>query len=105
MVPSHIYIVPEFPINKSGKVDRKLLDSMYSSKHIAPKEGLIKSSNLTEDIKSVWSNILDYSIDSFSEDDNFSLLEETPIKAISMASKLISKGYKVSVKEILKIQR
>ncbi|MCB4994270.1 mutanobactin A non-ribosomal peptide synthetase MubA [Streptococcus mutans] len=102
MVPSHIYIVPEFPINKSGKVDRKLLDSMYSSKHIAPKEGLIKSSNLTEDIKSVWSNILDYSIDSFSEDDNFFSLGGDSIKAISMASKLISKGYKVSVKEILK---
>lgn len=102
MVPSHIHVVPEFPINKSGKVDRKLLDSTYSSKHNALKEACTKSSNLVEEIKSVWSNILDRSIDSFSEDDNFFSLGGDSIKAISMASKLISKGYKVSVKEILK---
>lgn len=104
MIPVSISKIAEFPLNTSGKIDRKKILSMSAAleNKEQSEQPLPKSVDLETDLKDLWSEILNLSKEKFSSDESFFSLGGDSIKAIGLASKIISMGYKISVKDIFK---
>lgn len=86
MIPSHFEIMDKLPLNASGKIDRKKLESFEINLTRKYKSGT-KTLSATEDLLStLFKNVLD--IDTISLEDNFFELGGHSLKATQLVSRI-----------------
>ncbi|EJS62880.1 amino acid adenylation domain-containing protein [Bacillus cereus BAG2X1-1] len=90
MIPEHLVILDEFPLNSNGKIDRKKLPS-YLGKD--SKKDIIEPRNIYEKtLCNIWSDVLNKKV--ISIDDNFFDLGGNSLKTVQV---------KTRIKQLLKI--
>lgn len=101
MIPSLLVKMDHLPVNASGKVDRKQLESIGSSyKKVVKTEGPI--GQFEKDLVRHWSALLFVPIDQISRTDNFYKLGGDSIKAIQLVSRLRQEGWNLSITDVLR---
>ena len=96
MIPSYMMQIPEIPMNRSGKLDKKALpeiENKKESEYIAPRN------EAEEAVCEALSEIMN--VEKVGINDSFFELGGDSIKAIRIISKLREAGYTLSVKEIM----
>ena len=96
MIPSYMMQIPEIPMNRSGKLDKKALpeiENKKESEYIAPRN------EAEEAVCEALSEIMN--VEKVGINDSFFELGGDSIKAIRIISKLRKAGYTLSVKEIM----
>lgn len=92
MVPSAIVLVPEFPLDPNGKVDRRTFPHPWASR---ADFGLGEDweppvDSLEETIAAVWADVL--TIDSVGRSDNFFELGGDSLRSVAMVARLAEEG-------------
>ncbi|MCH5454748.1 amino acid adenylation domain-containing protein, partial [Bacillus toyonensis] len=99
MVPSYFMTLDNFPLNSSGKVDRKSLPlPVIKEEVIDTYEG--PRNEIEKNLVQVWQDVL--GIEQVSIHDNFFALGGDSIKAIQVTSRLQKYHLKVAIKDIFK---
>ncbi|MGF9966589.1 amino acid adenylation domain-containing protein [Bacillus rhizoplanae] len=97
MIPSYFMELEEFPLNSSGKIDRKALPEDVGNIHTGI-EYVAPGNEKEEMLVHVWESVL--GINKVSVLDDFFNLGGDSIKAMQVVSKIKEKGYHVEVKDI-----
>jgi len=100
MIPINFMQLEKFPINNSGKIDKKALPEISTK---AKKQKIISNSNKTlEILLNVFKKILN--IDTLNIDDDYFMLGGDSIKAIQIISALQPHNIKLEVKDIFELR-
>ncbi|AFL68053.1 non-ribosomal peptide synthetase [Sulfurospirillum barnesii] len=98
MIPSFFIHVKEFPLNVSGKIDKKALKGAFKKIPSSTKELQLPLSETEQNVSRVWSEILE--IDHFETDTNFFDLGGHSLHAIKVMSKLFTLfGVRIGLRE------
>ncbi|MBE5983107.1 MAG: amino acid adenylation domain-containing protein [Paenibacillaceae bacterium] len=101
MVPEKYVILPEFPLNHSGKIDKKALHDMEHESAVFT--DINHSGNdLEEVILKSMKQVLNNQV--LGSEDNFFRNGGQSIKAIALAKKLLEQGVKIKVNDIFQYQ-
>lgn len=98
MIPAHFVKVEKYPLTPNGKIDYKALpvptvNSDVGDNYVAPR------TKVEKDLVAVWQNVL--GMKHIGILDNFYDLGGDSIKSIQVSARLLQKGYKVSVKDLM----
>ncbi|EMY71668.1 condensation domain-containing protein [Leptospira vanthielii] len=98
MVPTRFYYVTEFPLNKNGKVDRKLIKKNLveiEADELSNPEATNSYENI---VREVWKDVL--GVEEIGIDENFLALGGDSISALRVVSKLNDHGISISVQDL-----
>ena len=98
MIPSYMTYIPQIPVNKNGKLDKKALPEI-SQESSADYDAPINEQEvvLTDEIKGM------LNLDTVSRNDDFFEIGGNSMKATILSSHLRERGYEISVREIMSL--
>jgi amino acid adenylation domain-containing protein/non-ribosomal peptide synthase protein (TIGR01720 family)/FkbM family methyltransferase len=100
MIPSHYIVLDHFPLNSSGKIDKKALPAVGTI--LKPgKERVEPQGEIEEGLAQLWSEVLDLKSIEISTVDNFFDLGGHSLKATRLSSRVLKQfGFRLGIKEI-----
>lgn len=101
MVPEKYVILPEFPLNHSGKIDKQALQEMECESAVFT-ESDSSQNNLEAVILKSMKQVLNNQV--FGSEDNFFRNGGQSIKAIALAKDLLEQGVQIKVNDIFQYQ-
>jgi len=104
MVPAHLHLLDEIPLDPNGKVHRAALPTVWSRRADMPDLDpyVPPASALAELLAGAWAETLQ--IDHVGADDNYFLLGGDSLRAISLLAALADLGIEVTAEEFLRHQ-
>lgn len=98
MRPAHIVVLPELPLNVSGKIDRAALPAVDAGNRISAAAYRAPESPAERLLAEIWEGVLD--VRPIGLDDRFLDLGGDSIKALQIVSRLRSAGWRMELRSL-----